>query len=359
MICKVRHTIEKYGMIKDGDRVVVALSGGADSMCLLHILLSLKDEIGFTLSAAHVNHGIRGSEAERDQDFVNNYCDKNKIDLYICRLDVPSVSSQTGEGLEECGRRLRYDYLYNISDGALIATAHNLNDRIETFIFNFTRGSGLNGLCSIPPVRDKIIRPLIDCSREEIEDYCRTNSIPYVTDSTNSDVNYSRNRIRQNVIPELKAINQSFEKSALRCFDTVISDNEYISSVADSVYSKCFNNGGYSTALLINTHPSIRNRVISRIIYEKTGINPDKKTIDKTCELIKSEGKSEIQNGTVIRVNDGLLDFPDVFTFYEWKNDCKTGVNILPEAIVEVLSLNKNSTDADAAYLLGEKENET
>ena len=343
MICKVRRTIEKYSMIKKGDSVVVALSGGADSMCLLHILCLLKDEIGFTVSAAHVNHCIRGAEAERDNEFVRNYCEKNSIRFDCCKIDVPAVSAETSEGIEECGRRLRYSFLNKTADGGLIATAHNLNDRIETFIFNFTRGAGLNGLCSIPPVRDNIIRPLIDCSRDEIEEYCSVNSIPYVTDSSNSDVAYSRNRIRHNILPQMKSINSAFENSALRCFDSINIDNDYLSTIACSIVKKSFKNSCYDIDSFKEEHPSIKNRVISEIVKEKTGITPDSNTINKISELVFSGGVTQISSGLTLRVRNNILDFPVITETENWKTECIQGVNSLPGAVVEVEYINKDT----------------
>lgn len=345
MICKVRHTIEKYGMLKKGDSVTVALSGGADSMCLLNIMLFLKDEIGFRLYAAHINHGIRGEEADRDSEFVAEYCNKNNIILHSCKLDVPGISSKTGEGLEECGRRLRYEYLRKIAYGGLVATAHNLNDRTETFIFNFTRGAGLNGLCSIPPVRDDIIRPLIDCSREEIEEYCRNNTIPFVTDSTNRDVKYTRNRIRHNVIPQLKSINNSFEAAALRCFESINSDNEFLDSLAESVYVKSFTDERYNTVFIKNEPLPIKNRVISKIIKKRTGTIPDRDTIYKISELIETGGRTEIINDVAVSVQNGFLSFPEKIKSEKWIFECKSGENSLLGAKIDVISFNKKSTN--------------
>ena len=195
MIDKIRETIKKYNMIPDGATVVCAVSGGSDSMVLLNALNTLKNEYNFRLIAAHVNHGLRGESADRDENFVNGKCSEMGIEIRILRADVASLAKDSGTGLEECGRKVRYDFFNSLGENVIIATAHNLSDRVETFLFNFTRGSALRGLCSIPPVRDNIIRPLIDCSKEEILDFCQSYSIEYVTDETNSDVRYSRNRI--------------------------------------------------------------------------------------------------------------------------------------------------------------------
>ncbi len=344
MICKVRHTIEKYGMIKKGDNILVALSGGADSMCLLDVLLKLKNEMGFYVCAAHINHGIRGAEADRDELFVKEYCNSHSVKLGFKKVDVPLISAQTGEGLEECGRRLRYTVLKEFAGDGFIATAHNLNDRIETFFFNFARGAGLNGLCSIPPVRGNIIRPLIDCSRIEIEQYCSDNSIPFVTDSTNFDTEYSRNRIRHNILPQLKLINDSLEQSADKCFTLLNDDKDYLDLQSNELYQKALCENGFCVDVLNNAHPAIKNRVISLIIKDKTDIIPDFSTVLKISEIIKNEGVVQISSGINVRVRKGVLDFPVFKKTDKWKKECKNGFNYLPGFTVEVLSFNKNDT---------------
>lgn len=318
MICKVKETLENNSVSLAGKSVCVALSGGADSMSLLYVLDELKVEYGFTLKACHVNHGIRGETAERDEAFVREQCAKLGTELSVKKADIPSLAREKGIGLEECGRQVRYGFFQSVGCD-YIATAHTLSDRCETLLLNIARGSSLKGLCSIPAVRGNIIRPLIDCTRDDVEAYCRENSIPFVTDETNSDDNYSRNRVRLNVIPELKKINPSFEKAVKRLIDSVTEDEAYFSSVTEKLYNDIKTGGGYSASKLAALEPSERLRVISRIIETDTGIHPEKIHL-KMIEDILGGGKTEIIGDTVVEVRNGmLLVNPEKDVFSEWE----------------------------------------
>lgn len=310
MIDKIRETIKKYNMIPDGSTVVCAVSGGSDSMVLLNALNILKHEYGFSLVAAHVNHGLRGESADRDEKFVKKYCSENGIEIRTLRADVASLAKESGEGLEECGRKVRYGFFNSFGEDIIIATAHNLSDRVETFLFNFTRGSALRGLCSIPPVRDNIVRPLIDCSKEEILDYCKANSIEFVTDETNSDVVYSRNRIRHNVVSELKKINPSFEACAERCIDSVNEDEKFLSSLAHDLVKKAENRNGFDAAVLADAPAPIKKRAVILICEKNVSVTPEQKFIGRICDILENGGKLQINGGVTVRVRKGILDFP-------------------------------------------------
>ena len=234
MIDKVIRTVEKYQMLPEGGRVIAALSGGSDSMAMLTALLMLRERYSFTLEAAHVNHCLRGEQADSDERFVRDFCEKQGIKLHVLRADVAAEAKKNGEGLEEAGRRVRYAFFDSLGEDAVIATAHNLSDKVETFLFNFARGSALRGLCSIPAVRGRIIRPIIDCTKDEILRFCKENSIEFVTDATNSDIKYSRNRIRHTVIPQLKSVNPAFERSAGGCMELLAQDEELLTQTARS-----------------------------------------------------------------------------------------------------------------------------
>ncbi len=312
---KVVSTVKKYNMISPGSRVIVALSGGSDSMSLLTVLGMLRDELQFTLEAAHVNHGLRGQDADDDESFVRNYCLNKNIPLHILKADVSGEAKKTGESLEEAGRRIRYAYFDSLGDDCLIATAHNLNDRIETFIFNFTRGASLKGLCSIPPVRGNIIRPIIECSKEDVLNFCFENNIPYCTDKTNSETVYTRNKIRHNVVTQLKEINRSLEKSAERCFEAVNEDEEYLFSLGSTLAKDCRAENGYDIKKLYSSPAPVRKRALALIIEEQTGSPPDFLTINAVDGLVKdysenSEGKAIDICGGIARTGSGLLKFP-------------------------------------------------
>lgn len=242
--------------------VTVALSGGADSMALLHVLLSLKDELGITVEAAHFNHLIRGDEAKRDEDFVKQQCKKLGVKLYIGQGDVPAFSKEKGISLELAAREMRYDYLNRINKD-FVATAHTASDNLETVIFNLCRGSSIEGLCGIPPKRGVFIRPLILCTREQIEDYCRENDIPYVTDSTNLSDDYTRNKIRHRVVSVLKEINPSVEKTVGRMSAKLKADSEYLEKQTD-LFLK--NNVDEDGSLQLNNLGLLDNAIKSRVI---------------------------------------------------------------------------------------------
>ncbi len=311
MIDKVKSVIDKYGMLTEGSTVVVGVSGGSDSMALLSILHSLKDEFGITLIAAHVNHGLRGESADRDEKFVSDFCFLKGIEFHSLKVDVAAIAKESGTGLEECGRRVRYDFFNSFGDDIIIATAHNLSDRAETFLFNFARGSSLRGLCSIPAVRGNIIRPLIDCTKDEINAFCKEKSIDYVTDETNSDVAYSRNRIRHNVVAELKKINPSFEKSVCRCINSLNEDEEFLASIAKDIAEKAKTDSGYLCSVILNSALPVMKRALVMIIEENSGITPENRSLEAIIDILGTEGKTQINGGITVRVRKGVLDFPD------------------------------------------------
>ena len=320
MICKVRETVKKYSMPLRGSRVIVALSGGADSMSLLNVLSELREEYGMSVEACHVNHGIRGESADRDEEFVINECKKLGVILHVHHAGVPEMAKELGIGLEECGRRVRYEF-FSLFENCLIATAHTLSDRCETLLLNETRGASLRGLSSIPPVRGNIIRPLIECTREDIEKYCAEKGIAYVTDETNADDTYSRNRIRLNVITELKKINPSFEKAVARLTESVSEDEDYFTGVADGVIKSAETDGGYSAEVIASQHGAVKRRVISEILRREADITPELIHI-KMIEDILHGGRTQILGDTVVEVRNGVLKInPEAEVFSEWEYD--------------------------------------
>lgn len=203
MINKVRSYIEQHNMLSRGDRIVVGVSGGADSICLYYVLLELSEEYELDLFVVHVNHRIREKEAAYDQAFVEKLCKKYNIPFVLVSKDVPYIAKSQGISEEEAGRNVRYEAFnqcYREYSCNKIAVAHNKNDKAETFLFNLFRGSGITGLSGIPPRRESIIRPLLCVERNEIEQYLNEYQIPYVVDSTNLTNDYSRNKIRNNIL---------------------------------------------------------------------------------------------------------------------------------------------------------------
>lgn len=310
MINKVISTIKKYNMILPGKTVVAAVSGGSDSMAMLFILYKLQHQLDFELKAAHVNHGIRGEQADSDERFVKDYCASNGIELETLEANVIAESDRLGVGLEEAGRKVRYDFFASFGKDVIVSTAHNATDRAETFLFNFARGSALRGLGSIPPVRDNFIRPLIECSKSEIECFCKENEIPFVTDVTNSDVTYSRNRIRHNVLPELRFVNPSLETSALRCIDSLREDELFLSELADNLISESKIGTAYDAKLLNNAPNPVKKRAVIKIVESVCGITPERICVEKICSILSRGGYWQINADFSVRVRSGRLEFP-------------------------------------------------
>ena len=201
---KVLDFIREQHMVEEGDGVLAAVSGGADSVCLLFLLCSMREELAVRLAAFHLHHGLRGAEADRDEAFVKQLCGAWQIPFYSAHEDAAAYGRERGISEEEAGRELRYSHLEALADRlsfGKIAVAHHREDQAETVVFHLFRGTGLKGMGGIRPVRGKIIRPLLECSRQEIEGYLRENGISWCEDSTNSENTYKRNRIRNELLP--------------------------------------------------------------------------------------------------------------------------------------------------------------
>ncbi len=211
---RIKEYINSYNMLNKGDKVVLGLSGGPDSVCLFFTLMALQAEYELHIYPLHVNHCIRGEDADEDQAYVESLCRDFDITVRTLRIDIPAMVKESGRSLEEEARMARYEafeaYANELSaDGSnvRIAIAHNADDNAETVIFHMARGTGLDGMCGIAPVRGRIIRPLLEVSKMEILEFIEANEIPYCIDSTNEEVEYDRNRIRHNILPELAKIN--------------------------------------------------------------------------------------------------------------------------------------------------------
>lgn len=311
----------RYNMPLFGRTIAVGVSGGADSMALLHVLLELKDEFGMNIIACHVNHGIRGETADRDEKFVAEACKRLGVDVRILRADVPGTAKKMHLGVEECGRRIRYDFFNSVADDVIIATAHTLSDRSETLLLNIARGASVKGLCSIPAVRGNIVRPLIDCTRAEIEKYCSDNSIEFVTDETNFEDIYSRNRIRLNVIPELKKLNPSLERAFMRLISNAEEENGFMNGFSREILGKVKLKDGYNARLLNDEHPAVRKRVIFEIINNETGIAPEAVHVEQVDKILQG-GRTEIIGDTVVEVKNGVMKInPQKEEIADWEFD--------------------------------------
>ena len=243
LIHKVLNTIKKYHLIETGDILVLGVSGGPDSITMLDILLKIKQtkKISFDFVVAHVNHMIR-EEAKEDEEYVKEYCIKNDIEFYGKSIDVQKIANTNKISTEEAGRNARYEFFDEILqkiNGNKIAIAHNKNDKVETMIMNELRGCGIQGLKGIEPMRGRYIRPLIECERKEIEEYCKENHIEPRIDKTNFENIYTRNKIRNIVIPYIKQeFNPNIIETMDRLSNLIVEQETYIQKQVAEIYKE-------------------------------------------------------------------------------------------------------------------------
>ncbi|MCK4403576.1 MAG: tRNA lysidine(34) synthetase TilS [candidate division Zixibacteria bacterium] len=236
---ELKRTIYRFGLLKKGDRVVVALSGGPDSVALLHGLLDIQSEFGLKLYVAHLNHKLRGAESDEDERFAKKLAGHLKLKFFSKKIDVKGEAKRKKLGIEESAREIRYRYLENLAvqiKADKIAFGHQADDQAETFLMRLLRGAGGAGLSGIPPKRGKIIRPLIQIRREEIETFLKANQIPYRLDSSNYLTDYFRNKIRLTLLPKIKEeFNPKIVESLNRTADIISLQQEYIKKKCEQI----------------------------------------------------------------------------------------------------------------------------
>ena len=293
---KISDYIESTQMplVLEGKNLVVGLSGGADSVCLFLVLLELRDKYNFTMSAAHVNHGIRES-AKRDEEYVKVLCEKYEIPLTIKNIDCVQIAKANGLSVEEAGRYERYSLFSELAgETGLIAVAHHKGDLAETVLFNMVRGSGLSGLTGIKPVQDNIIRPLLCVTKEEIINYLSDMQIEYMTDETNFDDNYSRNLIRNQVLPKLGEVNSRALEHIVEEANTLSEIEEYIMEEADSLYERSVSQTSKGISLdakILDAKKVIAKEVIYKALSELAGRQKDisKVHVESVYKLLTSQ----------------------------------------------------------------------
>ena len=298
MINKIIKTINDHNLISSGDSILVGLSGGADSVSLTYALVSLAEKLGIKVYAAHLNHGIRDQEALSDEKFAIDFSAKLGIKCFVKRVKIKELAVGVSEEL--LGRKERYAFFDEICKEhniKLIATAHNKNDNAETIVMNLIRGATLQGLSGIPYQRDNIIRPLLDVSRNEIEQYCHDNSLDYVTDSTNLHQDYTRNKVRLSLLPMIEErFNPNFISTLTNNARYFSEDSKFIENIVNEEYEKVVKSNSANIVKLIDLPMSISRRIIYKMLSEafKGNVDISSNYVDAILQLIKNStsGKS-------------------------------------------------------------------
>lgn len=302
-------TIEEYRMIQQGDTVAVCLSGGADSMALFHLMCAYKDTLGISLFAIHINHGLR-KESDDEEEFIKAYCEKRGVECIVRRLNMNSMQKPQGFSTELWARKLRYEFFEETAKqrAAKLATAHTLSDKCETVIFNLARGTNLKGMCGIPAVRGNIIRPLINCTRRDIEEYCRRNSVPFVTDMSNFSDEYSRNKIRLKVIPVLKEVNQDSERLIGSFTKEMEQIYTFLTQLSDTLFRNSVTLNGFDIAT-IKKQDDVVIKFFLRNVLDRYGCL-SRENIEDILEGIKRESFSrQLSKDILCEVKAGYLSF--------------------------------------------------
>jgi tRNA(Ile)-lysidine synthase len=270
LMAKIERTIMNYKLMESGDRILIALSGGPDSIALTHILYFLKTKYNLHLAAAHLDHALR-PYSNKDREFCRNLCKRIGIKLYSKRVNVASIAKREKCSIEVAGRKARYNYLEKLSEKyqfGKIATGHTLDDRVETIVFNLARGSGMAGLAGIPFKRGKIIRPFLEVEKSDLLKWIKESKIPYLSDITNKSLIFSRNRIRHKIIPELSRINPAVKQNITRMADLISADLEFITGLSVKAYNGALFRSSKSKIVLdlgklVEYDKSLRKKVLN------------------------------------------------------------------------------------------------
>jgi tRNA(Ile)-lysidine synthase len=276
--------------------VTAALSGGADSVCLLSVLLALRRTFSLEIDAIHIQHGLRGKESLEDEQFCRVLCSRLCVPLTVVSVDVRSYAAAHRCSVETAARECRYA-AFSEHCSSFVATAHTASDNLETMLFRITRGTGLRGLCGIPPRREQFLRPLLQTSREEVEAYLQECGLSYVTDSTNLSDAYTRNFLRLQVVPLLKKCNPSLEKTNAAMLSSLRSEQDFLEGAAEAAYTECLQEDG-SLSGLHTLHPAMQQRCIA-LFLKKNGIDATFQRITAVQSLLVRGGSTELIRGNV------------------------------------------------------------
>ncbi len=332
--------------------ILVAFSGGSDSRVLLDLICKYGKQNGAPIYAAHVNHGIRGEEADRDEEFCRRKALEYGIKFFSTRIDVPKIAKESGKSIELAARDERYSYFARLMKEhaiPLLAVAHNANDNLETILFNLARGSGLSGMCGIPPVREceggMLIRPVLAMDKDAILEYCEQNKLDFVTDSTNLETEYSRNKIRSKIVPELRALNSSVVKGTLETSELLRRDSEYLLGVAlDFLKENRQKDGSCPLDALNRQHPAVLSRIIIKMYSSLSSASLSQTHISDVMTLCKKalpHSRISLPDSVWATIERGCLiftrDMPTLHDKKEFFIKATTGNNPISQINAEII----------------------
>ncbi|MBQ3050189.1 MAG: tRNA lysidine(34) synthetase TilS [Oscillospiraceae bacterium] len=332
---KFNNTIDEFEMLKDAEHVVVGVSGGADSTALLHLLCKKikAEQLAADITVCHVNHNLRGEESDRDEAFVRELCQKLGVQLKVLSIDAKELARQAGKSVEENSRNVRYAFFEETAkelgqEKTVIATAHTLDDSLETFFINLTRGTGTNGLAGIPPMRGRIIRPVVNASRADIEEYCSSCGLDFVTDSTNLSDDYTRNKIRHNVIPALREAFPELDESFCRAERLIRWDAQYLTLQADALLKDSAEGDGYNADMLAAAHPSVLGRAVLRLLEENGAPRTEKKVEEIKTVIFGEKNAVEAVKDVYFKRKGSLICVirkAETEPYFEWHPNAEKG----------------------------------
>jgi len=369
---KVLNYIKNHNLLNKNDSVILAVSGGADSVCMLEILNSLKEEFSLSLYVAHLNHLLRGAESDRDEKYVADLCKKYNIPCYIKRVDINKLSCDLKLSCEEAGRYARYEFFTELKkeiSATKIATAHNKCDNIETVLMRFLRGTDVKGLSGIPVHNDlDVIRPLLCLDRTEIEEFLMCKGIDFVTDSTNLTDDYLRNRIRHNLIPQIeKEYNQNFSDTLSNNISLFSEADSFLENYTKSRMKSLAKRDSFGISFcvdeLLKEDKYIVKRIIKKTVFELSKSNISNNTVNLIYNSLEKDTRVSINEKTELYVKYGTAFFVSKTCTHEFSHIINNvGSFTIPDTplvvTVETVSETSISKDKNTIYLPKDKLNQ-